>query len=120
MTFANCTAAYAAGRSDIPRGDPHYATHLDGNNDGIACERSKAPGGFVPATEPTPPDGNEESMAPSPSPSKTVTGTKVPSNAGAELPTTGPGEATGIGAGLILLGAAAVMIIRRRKTKFEA
>jgi hypothetical protein len=36
--FRNCKAARAAGRSRIPRGDPAYASHLDRDGDGIACE----------------------------------------------------------------------------------
>lgn len=36
--FANCAAARAAGRSNIPRGDQAYASHLDRDDDGIACE----------------------------------------------------------------------------------
>ena len=37
-SFANCTEARAAGRSDIRRGEPGYARHLDRDGDGIACE----------------------------------------------------------------------------------
>ena len=36
--FKNCTAARAAGYSDMLRGEPGYAPHLDRDNDGIACE----------------------------------------------------------------------------------
>ncbi len=36
--FPNCTAARAAGRTNIRRGEPGYGTHLDRDNDGIACE----------------------------------------------------------------------------------
>ena len=36
--FSNCTEAAQAGRYDIPRGDPDYASYLDGDNDGVACE----------------------------------------------------------------------------------
>ncbi|HRH20352.1 MAG TPA: excalibur calcium-binding domain-containing protein [Brevundimonas sp.] len=36
--FPNCTAARAAGRSNIRRGEPGYGPHLDRDNDGVACE----------------------------------------------------------------------------------
>lgn len=34
----NCAAARAAGAAPIRRGEPGYASHLDRDNDGIACE----------------------------------------------------------------------------------
>jgi Protein of unknown function (DUF1524)/Excalibur calcium-binding domain len=37
--FASCAAARAAGRAPLSRGDPGYGTHLDGDADGVACER---------------------------------------------------------------------------------
>lgn len=36
--YANCSAARAAGVTPIYRGQPGYGTHLDRDNDGIACE----------------------------------------------------------------------------------
>lgn len=36
--YANCKAAAADGRYNIPRGDPAYGAWLDRDNDGIACE----------------------------------------------------------------------------------
>jgi len=36
--FANCTAARAAGRRNIRRGEPGYRPALDRDNDGVACE----------------------------------------------------------------------------------
>lgn len=38
-TFENCDAAFKAGVFDIPKSDPSYADKLDGDNDGIACEK---------------------------------------------------------------------------------
>lgn len=38
VSFANCTEAKEAGYCDIQSGDPAYADHLDGDNDGTACE----------------------------------------------------------------------------------
>lgn len=39
VSFANCTEARAAGYSNIRRGEPGYAQHLDRDGDGVACER---------------------------------------------------------------------------------
>ena len=36
--YANCTAARAAGVTPIYRGQPGYGSHLDRDNDGVACE----------------------------------------------------------------------------------
>ena len=36
--FRNCTAARAAGYRNIRRGTYGYGSHLDRDNDGIACE----------------------------------------------------------------------------------
>lgn len=38
-SFANCSEARAAGRSNIRRGEPGYGSHLDRDSDGVACER---------------------------------------------------------------------------------
>ncbi|MEU9589531.1 excalibur calcium-binding domain-containing protein [Streptomyces sp. NPDC048193] len=45
--FKNCTEAYAAGYSDIQKGDEHYGAHLDRDKDGVGCD--KPPADFVPA-----------------------------------------------------------------------
>ena len=36
--YANCSEARAAGDTPLYRGDPGYASHLDRDNDGVACE----------------------------------------------------------------------------------
>ncbi len=36
--YANCSAARAAGAAPLHVGDPGYASHLDRDHDGIACE----------------------------------------------------------------------------------
>ncbi len=36
--FPSCAAARAAGRTNIRRGEPGYGSHLDRDDDGIACE----------------------------------------------------------------------------------
>lgn len=37
--FKNCAAAKAAGAAPVRIGDPGYGSHLDGDGDGIACEK---------------------------------------------------------------------------------
>jgi hypothetical protein len=37
-SFANCSAARAAGAAPVYRGEPGYGSHLDRDNDGIGCE----------------------------------------------------------------------------------
>lgn len=37
--YANCAAARAAGVAPLHRGDPGYSSKLDGDGDGIACEK---------------------------------------------------------------------------------
>ncbi|GGW81166.1 hypothetical protein GCM10010383_06340 [Streptomyces lomondensis] len=36
--YANCSAVRAAGAAPIHRGEPGYASHLDRDNDGVACD----------------------------------------------------------------------------------
>ena len=36
--FVNCAAARAAGAAPVRRGDTGYATHLDGDGDGVGCD----------------------------------------------------------------------------------
>ncbi|WP_373432358.1 excalibur calcium-binding domain-containing protein [Streptomyces afghaniensis] len=38
VSYANCDAVRAAGAAPIHRGEPGYASHLDRDNDGIACD----------------------------------------------------------------------------------
>ena len=37
--YENCVAARAAGVAPITRGEPGYREGLDGDSDGVACER---------------------------------------------------------------------------------
>ena len=37
--FARCARCLCRRNTNIPRGQPGYAPHLDRDNDGIACER---------------------------------------------------------------------------------
>lgn len=39
VVYDNCSAVRAAGKAPIRRGDPGYGPHLDGDDDGIGCER---------------------------------------------------------------------------------
>lgn len=36
--YSNCDDARAAGADPVLRGDPGYGGHLDGDDDGVACE----------------------------------------------------------------------------------
>ena len=36
--YKNCAAVRAAGAAPIHRGEPGYGSHLDRDDDGIACE----------------------------------------------------------------------------------
>ncbi|WP_433163175.1 excalibur calcium-binding domain-containing protein [Kribbella sp. CA-247076] len=36
--YANCAAVRAAGKAPLYRGQPGYASHLDRDDDGVACE----------------------------------------------------------------------------------
>jgi hypothetical protein len=38
QAFENCAAARAAGAAPLRRGDPGYASSMDGDGDGVACE----------------------------------------------------------------------------------
>lgn len=38
-SFANCSAARAAGAAPVRRGQPGYGSHLDRDGDGVGCER---------------------------------------------------------------------------------
>ncbi|MGS2808168.1 excalibur calcium-binding domain-containing protein [Nocardia sp. MW-W600-9] len=37
--YKNCAAARAAGVAPLHRGEPGYRSGLDGDGDGVACER---------------------------------------------------------------------------------
>lgn len=54
LSFENCDAAEAAGYVWINIGEPGYAAHLDGNGDGVACERGPGPAAPNPAPEEAP------------------------------------------------------------------
>jgi hypothetical protein len=39
LVYKNCAAVRAAGKAPLHRGSPGYSRVLDGNGDGVACER---------------------------------------------------------------------------------
>jgi excalibur domain protein len=41
LNFGSCKEARAAGYSHMRRGEPGYSSHLDGDNDGVACDKHK-------------------------------------------------------------------------------
>ena len=41
--FRKCSEARAAGYEDIPSSSRFYGEHMDGDHDGVACERLKRP-----------------------------------------------------------------------------
>ncbi len=117
MKFSSCAEAYAAGYADIRQGSAHYSKRLDRDGDGVACEKENAPAGFVPGVGAYPPPAVDGKPLPAKPQTTTSTGTKT--EAGADrLPQTGPGEITAIGLGLAAAGAATVLLIRRRRTRF--
>jgi hypothetical protein len=42
LSYENCAAARADGAAPIQEGEPGFAPHLDGDNDGIGCEQAPA------------------------------------------------------------------------------
>lgn len=44
VAFRNCAAARAAGAAPLYRGQPGYGAHMDGDGDGVACERYRGRG----------------------------------------------------------------------------
>lgn len=99
MTFANCSEAYNAGRSHIPSTDPDYASHLDRDKDGWACDN--------------PPPGFKKKQQPE-------VGQPVTQPAD-QLPQTGPATELGIASGVLLtVGLLTAVLVRRRRVRFSA
>lgn len=55
QSYANCTAAYAAGAAPLRRGDTGYGAHLDRDGDGVACENPPSGGSGYVTTAPVRP-----------------------------------------------------------------
>lgn len=117
MTYANCTELRKDHPNGVPASDPDYQENLDRDHDGWACETSGGGG-----TKPTPTKTVTSSPKATPSPSRTKeTGTAVGKKDSSDnLPQTGPGEVTAVGAIIVMLGAVGVLLFRRRKTRFIA
>lgn len=105
MTYDNCSEAYAAHVSDIPRSSPDYAKKLDRDNDGIGCETADAPADFVAKPERE---------------TRTSTQVETGNGNGDALPKTGPESVFALAGVLLLLGVALAIVMRRRKTRFVA
>ncbi|MEV0226353.1 LAETG motif-containing sortase-dependent surface protein [Streptomyces sp. NPDC050704] len=105
--FKNCTEAYESGHSNIPKGDPHYGTHLDRDGDGIGCDQP--PADFVAA---------EDEAEAADSGEDTPSG--APDQQGTDLAETGGSSATpylaGGGAAVLLAGGGVLLAARRRRT----
>ncbi|WP_395402017.1 excalibur calcium-binding domain-containing protein [Arthrobacter sp. UC242_113] len=105
MAFPNCTAAAAAGAYNIPVGAPGYGSHLDRDNDGIACENS-AFGSGTTNVAPAPAVGNQVPAQVAQMPvGGAETGVAQPVNNGTEFLAIG---------GLAVAALAGSMIVRRR------
>ncbi|MFI1719677.1 LAETG motif-containing sortase-dependent surface protein [Streptomyces sp. NPDC020489] len=106
--FATCTEAYENGYADIPRGDEHYGTHLDRDDDGTACDQP--PAGFEPA---------EHDAAPAKAAEKDGIGKGGTGKDATDLAETGADDTTpyiaAAGMSVMLAGAAALVIVTRRR-----
>lgn len=103
--FENCTAAYAAGYSDIQKGDEHYGKHLDRDGDGTGCDQP--PSDFVPAKDRDKGDDSGADDSVSEKPAK---------QDGGNLAETGGSSSTpyiAAGAGLLLVTGAGVLVAAR-------
>ena len=117
--FKNCSAAYAAGYSNIPRGDAHYGAHLDRDGDGVGCD--KPPKGFKPVRQNdrsggsggTGGTGGAEKPAASDGTAKQDSGRLAETGGGS---TTRYVAATG---GLILLAGAGVLVASRARRRTD-
>ncbi|MGW4545937.1 LAETG motif-containing sortase-dependent surface protein [Streptomyces violaceorubidus] len=113
--FKNCTEAYDAGYSNIPKGDEHYGEHLDRDKDGVGCD--KPPAGFVPADDKNTDDaagagGGEDSG------SEQGGGDEAAGQQGTDLAETGGDDSTpylAAGGGLVVLAGGALMLAARRR-----
>ncbi|WP_399884748.1 LAETG motif-containing sortase-dependent surface protein [Streptomyces sp. BBFR51] len=115
--FKNCTAAYDAGYSNIPKGDQHYGAHLDRDNDGVGCD--KPPAGFVPASDKDTDDGADAGSGKD-SGSETSGGAEAAGQQGTDLAETGGDDNTPYiaagGAVVVLAGGAVLLATRRRRS----
>ncbi|MFD0770271.1 excalibur calcium-binding domain-containing protein [Bacillus sp. CGMCC 1.60114] len=66
--YKNCSAVRAAGKAPLHRGEPGYASHLDRDGDGIACENSDFDS--APASQPKAEPAPQPKSEPAPQPSQ--------------------------------------------------
>lgn len=71
-SYANCDEARAAGVAPLYVGEPGYAAHLDGDNDGVACEDGGESSGA--GAQGSGDDGASGTSAPAPSSAPALAG----------------------------------------------
>ncbi|MEU9635593.1 excalibur calcium-binding domain-containing protein [Streptomyces tendae] len=113
--FKNCTEAYDAGYSNIPKGDEHYGEHLDRDKDGVGCD--KPPAGFVPASDK---DTDDAAGADSgkDSGSGQGGGDEAAGQQGTDLAETGGDDSTpylAAGGGIVVLAGGGLLLAARRR-----
>ncbi|MFD3447424.1 excalibur calcium-binding domain-containing protein [Microbacteriaceae bacterium 4G12] len=65
--YKNCAAVRAAGKAPLHRGEPGYASHLDRDGDGVACENSNSDSESAPASQPKATPAPQPKPEPAPS-----------------------------------------------------
>ncbi|WP_121704681.1 excalibur calcium-binding domain-containing protein [Streptomyces sp. E5N298] len=118
--FKNCTEAYDAGYSNIPKGDKHYGEHLDRDKDGVGCD--KPPSGFVPADDKDADDKGTDDAAGSgsgeDSGSEAGGGDAAAGQQGTDLAETGGDDNTpylAAGGGIVVLAGGGLLLAARRR-----
>ncbi|MFC8216786.1 LAETG motif-containing sortase-dependent surface protein [Streptomyces sp. NPDC057362] len=117
--FKNCTEAYDAGYSNIPKGDEHYAERLDRDGDGVGCD--KPPAGFVPASDKGGQDAEDtkDSDDAAGSGNGESGGDEAAGQEGTDLAETGGDDSTPYiaagGAVVVLAGGGLLLAVRRRR-----
>lgn len=121
--FKNCTEAYDAGYSNIPKGDAHYGRHLDRDNDGVGCDNP--PAGFVSADDKKSDDTKSDAGADTGSGEGSGTGEagaakEATGQQGTDLAETGGSDSTPYlaagGAAVVLAGGGLLLAVNRRRS----
>ncbi|GEO96224.1 excalibur calcium-binding domain-containing protein [Kocuria turfanensis] len=109
--FDNCTEARAAGRVNIPVGDPAYALHLDADRDGFGCDADGTDDGvqYQEIVDWVPEDWNNGGQGYDQVGQVPVGG----ADTGVEGESAAPGLA--LAGGLTLVAAAGVTVVARRR-----
>ncbi|MCQ2000337.1 excalibur calcium-binding domain-containing protein [Arthrobacter zhaoxinii] len=121
--YATCAEARAAGRTNIPAGDPEYTSALDRDKDGFGCDADNDMTMVDPTTPPTPSPSPSETMAP-PAGGGGGQVDRMPSggaNTGiAQEPEESNAGVLALGGGLVLAAAAGgTFVVRRRLASQE-